>query len=85
MARVRPADRGSTTVGAVVKAEGPTAQVTWLVRDALRGMEEADSEMLAVVDSDDRFVGVVTTGAIARLDEVLERTGEAPPGNSSDG
>ena len=85
VARVRPADRGSTTVGAVVKAEGPTAQVTWLVRDALRGMEEADSEMLAVVDSDDRFVGVVTTGAIARLDEVLERTGEAPPGNSSDG
>jgi CIC family chloride channel protein len=72
--RVRRDARAETPVSAVVRAHGPTAQVTWLVRDVLRSMQEADIDLVAVIDSDDRFVGVVTTGAILRLDEILERT-----------
>ena len=45
------------------------------MRDAVGAMERGDSDVLAVVDGDDRFVGVVTTEDVLRLDEILERTG----------
>jgi CBS domain-containing protein len=38
-------------------------------------MERADTDVLAIVDGDDRFVGVVTTDDVLQLDEILERTG----------
>jgi CBS domain-containing protein len=45
------------------------------VRDAVGAMERGDTDVLAVVDGEDRFVGVVTTDEVLRLDEILERTG----------
>lgn len=59
-------------VSARTRADAPKGQVTWLVRDVLQAMEEADTDVVAVVDSADRFVGVVTTEGLLRLDEILE-------------
>ncbi|HET6948813.1 MAG TPA: chloride channel protein [Acidimicrobiales bacterium] len=64
----------STDIRTIARMSAP-GRTTWLVRDAVQAMERADSDVLAVVDSDDRFVGVVTTDEVLRLDEILERTG----------
>jgi CIC family chloride channel protein len=67
----------TTDVRTIARAPGPRGRTTWLVRDAVGAMERSDSDVLAVVDGDDRFVGVVTTDDVLRLDEILERTGSA--------
>ena len=65
----------TTDVRTIARTDAPKARTTWLVRDAVGAMERGDSDVLAVVDGDDRFVGVVTTEDVLRLDEILERTG----------
>jgi chloride channel protein, CIC family len=65
----------STDIRTIARTSAPRARTTWLVRDAVGAMERADTDVLAVVDGDDRFVGVVTTDDVLRLDEILERTG----------
>jgi chloride channel protein, CIC family len=64
----------STDIRTIARASAP-GRTTWLVRDAVEAMERHDTDVLAVVDSDDRFVGVVSTDEVLRLDEILERTG----------
>lgn len=53
---------------------GPRAQL----RDALIAMEDADVDLLPVVDAG-AFVGVVTTDEILHLDEILGRTEREQP------
>jgi CIC family chloride channel protein len=65
----------TTDVRTIARTDAPKARTTWLVRDAVGAMERGDSDVLAVVDGEDRFVGVVTTDDVLRLDEILERTG----------
>jgi chloride channel protein, CIC family len=65
----------STDVRTIARTSAPRGRTTWLVRDAVGAMERGDTDVLAVVDGDDRFVGVVTTDEVLRLDEILERTG----------
>ncbi|MDD9368504.1 MAG: chloride channel protein [Acidimicrobiales bacterium] len=65
----------TTDVRTIARTDAPKARTTWLVRDAVGAMERGDSDVLAVVDGEDRFVGVVTTEDVLRLDEILERTG----------
>jgi chloride channel protein, CIC family len=65
----------STDVRTIARTTAPQGRTTWLVRDAVGAMERGDTDVLAVVDGDDRFVGVVTTDEVLRLDEILERTG----------
>jgi CIC family chloride channel protein len=65
----------TTDVRTIARTTAPRARTTWLVRDAVGAMERGDTDVLAVVDSDDRFVGVVTTDDVLQLDEILERTG----------
>lgn len=75
--------RGSwagTTVEQVADPDAPRGMTTWLVRDAVQAMQSEGVDMLPIVDGDGRFVGVVTTGDILRLDEILEKT--ARPGRS---
>jgi CIC family chloride channel protein len=67
----------STEIRTIANTRAPRGRTTWLVRDAVRAMEAGDADVLAVVDSDDRFVGVVTTDQVLRLDEILERTNGA--------
>jgi CIC family chloride channel protein len=65
----------TTDVRTIARTNAPRGRTTWLVRDAVGAMERGDTDVLAVVDGDDRFVGVVTTDEVMRLDEILERTG----------
>lgn len=65
----------TTDVRTIARSTAPQGRTTWLVRDAVGAMERGDTDVLAVVDGEDRFVGVVTTDDVLRLDEILERTG----------
>jgi CIC family chloride channel protein len=65
----------TTDVRTIARTTAPRGRITWLVRDAVGAMERGDTDVLAVVDGEDRFVGVVTTDDVLRLDEILERTG----------
>ena len=65
---------GTTTVEQLVHRGAPRGVTTWLVRDAVQLMQAEGTDMLPIVDGDDRFVGIVTTGDILRLDEILEKT-----------
>jgi chloride channel protein, CIC family len=67
----------TTDVRTIARTTAPRGRTTWLVRDAVTAMERGDTDVLAVVDGDDRFVGMVTTDEVLRLDEILERTGMA--------
>jgi CIC family chloride channel protein len=64
----------TTDVRTIARTDLPRGRTTWLVRDAVRAMERGDTDVLAVVDGADRFVGVVATEEVLRLDEILERT-----------
>jgi chloride channel protein, CIC family len=65
----------TTEIRTIARVTVPRGRTTWLVRDAVHAMEGADTDVLPVVDGEDRFVGVVTTEGVLRLDEILEWTG----------
>jgi CIC family chloride channel protein len=65
---------GATTIGSVMRDDLPTGSPSWTLRDAVTAMQAADVDRLAVVDFDGRFVGVVTTGEILKLDEILDQS-----------
>jgi len=65
----------STPVSDHMRMDVPTASPRWQLRDALRAMEKADIDLLPVVEGE-RFVGVVTTAEILKLDDILQVTGD---------
>ena len=65
------------TVGGHMRTDVPVVEPGGLVRDALSSMDDAGVDLLAVVDGG-RFVGVVTTAQILKLDEILGQTGDEP-------
>ena len=82
MARVDELDRvdeeewETTPVTAIARDDLPTGRPDWTLREAVGAMQAADVDRLSVVDPSGRFVGVVTTSEILKLDEIL---GEADP------
>ena len=60
-----------TTVKDVVRDDVPTGRPEWKLRDAIAAMESADIDVLPVTDDEGRFVGVVSTSEILKLDEIL--------------
>jgi len=68
-------ERAATSAGDVMRDDAPIAHAEWDLRQAMRVMEEADVDRLAVLDRG-RLVGVVTTSEIVRLDEILGETEE---------
>ena len=74
LASVPRATWAETTVDEVMDDRAPVGRPSWTVEEALRSMQAADLSLLPVVDEEGRFVGVVTTGDIVRLDEILEQT-----------
>lgn len=62
-----------TLVRDVARTDGPIGDVTWTLGDALRALERADEDRLAVLDGG-AYLGVVTTGEILKLDEILKAT-----------
>ena len=70
-----PRDQWDTTVVGDIMVTGlPTAAPDWNLGQALRAMEDADVDRLPVVDANGCFVGIVSTGQILRLNEILDET-----------
>ncbi len=74
-----PRDTWDTTpVKDVCRTNSPGGDISWTLGDALRTLEQADTDRLAVLDGD-AYLGVVTTGEILKLDEILEATEPPDP------
>jgi predicted transcriptional regulator len=65
----------ATLVADVVDAGAPVGSPSWMLGDAVRAMERAGAEVLAVVDDAGAFVGIVRTDDVLRLEEILDETG----------
>jgi CIC family chloride channel protein len=63
----------TTPVRSLMRTDAPVATPSWPLGDAIRAMEEAGVDRLAVRDGD-RFVGVITAAGLLQLEELLERT-----------
>lgn len=61
-----------TPVGSVAQTEGPAADITWSLGEAVQAMESADVDRLPVL-ADGAYVGMVTTGEILKLDHILDQ------------
>jgi predicted transcriptional regulator len=68
----------TTLARAVMRTDIPVADMTWRLGDAIRAIEDAGSDRIAVCDGA-TFVGVITAADLIELDEVLDRTSR-PPG-----
>jgi chloride channel protein, CIC family len=60
------------TVKEIINPGWPIALPNWTMGQALASMQEADTDILPVVDRDGAFVGIATAGDILRLDELRE-------------
>jgi CIC family chloride channel protein len=70
-------DRWSTTlIRDVMRSDVPVANLGWLVGDAIRAMEDAGRDRIAVCDGT-TYLGVISAGDLIELDEVLDRTSPA--------
>lgn len=65
----------TTTVMDVIDTSMPTAKANWSLRDAVAAMGAGETDMLAVLDESDNFIGVVVEAEIVKLGEILEETG----------
>jgi CIC family chloride channel protein len=65
----------TTTVMDVLDTSMPTASANWSLRDAVAAMDAGATDLLAVLDDSDSFVGVVAEAEIVRLGEILDETG----------
>ena len=58
----------------IVDREAPVARPGWSIRDAVASMGTHDCDLLAVVDEQTGFVGLVRDSEIVKLDEILVET-----------
>ncbi len=66
----------TTTVAEVTRRDAPAGLASWTLREALATMEDADVDVVAVVDpGDETFVGVVTAADLLALGDILDETG----------
>lgn len=65
-------DWAATTVGSIMRSDVPVASTSWLLADAIRTMEDADVQLLAVCDGP-TFVGTISAGDIVNVGEILDR------------
>ena len=63
-----------TSVGDIVRDDAPRARPEWQIGRAVRTMDAEGLDLLPVVGPDDAFIGIVTTGDLVRLDEILRAT-----------
>jgi CIC family chloride channel protein len=64
-----------TTVKDIMNSDWPHADLQWTLGQAVVEMEQADVDRLPVLDHG-KFVGMITTGEILKLDAILERAAE---------
>jgi CIC family chloride channel protein len=63
----------TTPVRQIMRTDLPVADMSWLLGDAIRAIEECGSDRIAVCDNG-CFVGVITAADLVELDEILDRT-----------
>lgn len=68
-----------TPVSDVMRSDEPVADLTWNLGQALSALEAGDVDRMAVLD-DGAFVGIVTTGEILKLGDILDTTARGPLG-----
>jgi CIC family chloride channel protein len=68
-------DWDRTAVAEIATADAPVGAPGWMLRDAVRAMESANVDALAVVDPTGLFVGLVRTDDVVKLEEILDETG----------
>lgn len=64
----------TTTVESMMATDLPSARPSWTLRDAVRAMDNADIDVLAVTDNAGSFIGTVTEDDAVRLGEILDET-----------
>jgi len=67
-------------VTAIARTDLPVGRPDWTLREAVEAMQAADVDRLPVVDAGGRFVGVVSTSEILKLDEILGEAEESGGG-----
>ncbi len=65
----------TTTVMDVVDTSMPAANASWSLRDAVAAMDAGNTDIIAVLDDRNAFIGVVVEAEIVKLGEILEETG----------
>ncbi len=73
--RVAPGARDRTTVAAVMRCDHPVAHLSSTLRVAVATMEQADVDVLPVVEGE-RYRGLLSMDAILALDDVLTEDDE---------
>lgn len=71
LTRIPSAERSSVEARELMTTDAPIIEVSATVREAFEVLDAANAERLPVVDAG-RLVGMVTTGAILRMDRDLE-------------
>jgi CIC family chloride channel protein len=77
LARVDRDDWPTTRVTEVMRTDLPVALPAWTVADAIRAMEEADADRLAMCDGA-RYAGMISAEDIVKLDDILRETSATP-------
>ena len=69
----------TTCAREVMRTDRPTADIAWNLGQVLAQLEDADTDRLVVTDKD-AYVGIITTGEILKLEEILDTLDPiAPP------
>ena len=79
MTDVSPIERDSwetVEVQEIMVTHLSAARPSWSLRDAVVAMDKSDTDILAVVDNSDNFIGVVTEYDVVKLGEILDATEE---------
>ncbi len=61
----------TTTVADVLRTDLPTATLGWSLRRVSEAMENADVDRVAVLETDGRLAGIVTTNELIQLEDLL--------------
>src|SRR5205814_2882850 len=64
----------------IMRDDLPTGSPSWTLREAVAAMQAADVDRLPVIDGGGRFVGVVSTSEILKLDEILDAQSDSQGG-----
>jgi predicted transcriptional regulator len=78
LAEIDRTEWATTTVATIARGSATPVPLGADVQDALRAMDEAGTDTVAVIDGN-RYVGVVTLDGIISLDDVLTRSVRAQP------
>jgi predicted transcriptional regulator len=73
-------DRDHTPVGDAMRADHPIGHDTWTLKDAVRAMESGDVDVLPIVDAQGRYAGLLSTGTILALSDLLDESDDYGPG-----